>query len=130
MREKLMRFMSGRYGNDNLNNFLIYSALILIVLNIFIKSSLLTIVSYLLWGWSIYRMFSRKVYQRNNENIQFLTRTKPLRHRFSCLIKGQKDKNNRYFTCPRCAQIVRVPKGRGKIEITCPACHTRFDKKS
>ena len=122
--------MAGRYGNDNLNNFLIYTALAIVVLNVFFNNIIFTILAYVCWGLAIYRMFSRKVYQRNNENIQFLTKTKPIRHRFSCIVKGFKDKSHRYYTCPRCAQIVRVPKGRGKIEITCPSCRTRFDKKS
>lgn len=130
MREKFQRFMMGRYGNDNLNNALIWGALIIFILQMFLRNSILMILGYLLWGFAIYRMFSRKVYQRNNENVLFLQKTKPIRHRFSCIVKGFQDKQNRYFVCPSCAQIVRVPKGRGKIEITCPNCHQRFDKKS
>lgn len=130
MREKLQRFMMGRYGNDNLNNFLIGCALVLMILELFTHSTLLMILGYVLWGWAIYRMFSRKSYQRNHENVLYLAKTKPLRHRFSCIVKGFQDKSNRYYTCPSCAQIVRVPKGRGKIEITCPSCHHHFDRRS
>ena len=130
MREKLARFMMGRYGNDHLNNVLIWSSLILLVLNIFINNSILSLIAYVLWGYSIFRMFSRKIYLRSNENIWFMAKTKKIRHHISAIRKGLKDKANRYFVCPGCGQIVRVPKGRGKIEITCPSCHRQFDRKS
>ena len=130
MREKLARFMMGRYGNDYLNNVLIWSSLILLVLNIFINNSILSLIAYVLWGYSIFRMFSRKIYLRSNENIWFMAKTKKLRHQISAIRKGMNDKMHRYFVCPGCGQIVRVPKGRGKIEITCPSCHRHFDRKS
>lgn len=122
--------MMGRYGNDHLNNVLIWSSLILLVLNIFINNSILSLIAYVLWGYSIFRMFSRKIYLRSNENIWFMAKTKKIRHHISAIRKGMKDKANRYFVCPGCGQIVRVPKGRGKIEITCPSCHRQFDRKS
>ena len=130
MREKLARFMMGRYGNDHLNNVLIWSSLILLVLNIFINNSILSLIAYVLWGYSIFRMFSRKIYLRSNENFWFKAKTKKIRHHISAIRKGMKDKAHRYFVCPGCGQIVRVPKGRGKIEITCPSCHRQFDRKS
>lgn len=130
MREKFARWMSGRYGNDQLNNVLIWAALILLVLNIFVNNSVLTLIAYVCWGFSIYRMMSRKIYQRNNENQWFMAKTKKLRHQLSVVKKGMNDKNSRYFVCPGCGQIVRVPKGRGKIEITCPSCRIHFDRKS
>ncbi len=130
MREKIQRFMMGRYGNDNLNQCLILGALVVMLLELFLHSTVLMILGYLIWGCSIYRMFSRKIDQRYQENMLYLNKTKGLRHRFSCFAKGLQDRRNRYFTCPFCAQIVRVPKGRGKIEITCPSCHRHFDRKS
>ena len=130
MREKLARFMMGRYGNDYLNNVLIWSSLILLVLNIFVNNSILSLIAYVLWGYSIFRMFSRNIYLRSNENMWFMAKTKKLRHHISAIRKGMSDKANRYFVCPGCGQIVRVPKGRGKIEITCPSCHRHFDRKS
>lgn len=130
MREKLQRFMMGRYGNDQLNNALIILALIMFVLQIIFKFSLFSILGYAFWLLCFYRMFSRQVYKRSNENVIYLNKTRRLRHSFSCLRKNMTDKGSRYFTCPSCGQIVRVPKGRGKIEITCPSCRHHFDRKS
>ena len=130
MREKFARWMSGRYGNDQLNQALIWTSLILLILNIFVNNSLLTMIAYVCWGFAIYRMLSRKIYVRNNENTWFLAKTKKMRHQISAMKKGRNDKLNKYFVCPHCGQIVRVPKGRGKIEITCPSCRIHFDRKS
>ena len=130
MKEKIARWMMGRYGNDQLNNTLVWTAMILLILNIFVKNSALSLIAYVCWFYSLYRMFSRKVYQRSNENQWFLAKTKKIRHAVSAMQKGHHDKNSKYFVCPKCAQIVRVPKGRGKIEITCPSCRTHFDRKS
>ena len=130
MREKFARWMMGRYGSDHLNLTLTWTAMILLVLNIFVRNSALSLIAYLCWGFSLFRMFSRNIYKRYNENQWFLAKTKKIRHRISAMQKGSKDKNSKYFVCPKCAQIVRVPKGRGKIEITCPSCRNHFDRKS
>jgi hypothetical protein len=79
----------------------------------------LTVISYALMGWAIFRSFSRQTYKRYQENRRFLM-----------LVDRIKDRRNRYFECPRCRQIVRVPRGKGKIAITCPKCKERFIKKT
>jgi hypothetical protein len=130
MREKFARWMMGRYGNDHPNATLVWTSMILLVLNIFVRNSILTLIAYVLWGFSLYRMFSRKIYARSNENVWFMAKTKKVRHHLSAIRKGMQDKAHRYFVCPGCGQLVRVPKGRGKIEITCPSCRRHFDRKS
>lgn len=130
MKEKLQRFMMGRYGMDNLNNTLIGASLFFVVLQVFTKAFIFSFLSWVCWGFCIYRMFSRKVYQRNSENVLFLEKTKKIRHQADCIKRNFQDKNNRYYTCPACGQMVRVPRGRGKIEISCPKCRHRFERKS
>ena len=119
----LLRFMEGRYGPDKLNSFLLWTAVILMVIGLFIPNNtvklVLMAVYYPLWGWSIFRMLSRNTYRRYRENRRFLL-----------LIDRFKDRQHRYFDCPSCRQSVRVPRGKGKIAITCPKCREKFVKKT
>ena len=117
------RFMEGRYGNDKLNNALLGSALVLVILALFVRNPLLNLIlhgiSYALMFWSIFRTFSRNTYKRYQENRKFLQ-----------VYDRMKDRQHRYFDCPKCHQTVRVPRGKGKISITCPRCREKFVKKS
>ena len=119
----LQRFMAGRYGPDKLNSFLLWTAVILMVIGLFIPSAkvklILMAVYYTLWGWSIFRMLSRNTYRRYRENRRFLL-----------LIDRFRDRQHRYFDCPSCRQSVRVPRGKGKIAITCPKCREKFVRKT
>jgi len=80
---------------------------------------LLTLLSYGCMFWAIFRSFSRKTYLRYQENRKFLM-----------LLDQIKDREHRYYDCPRCRQPVRVPRGKGKIAITCPKCREKFVKKT
>lgn len=117
------RFMSGRYGTDKLNMTILGIGVLVCLISIFIRvplvNLLLTLISYGLMFWAIYRTFSRNIYKRYEENRRFLR-----------LLDQVKDRKHRYFTCPRCHQPVRVPRGKGKIAITCPKCKERFIKKT
>jgi hypothetical protein len=79
----------------------------------------LTTLSYILMIWAIFRMLSRNTYKRYQENRKFLQFTGRM-----------KDREHRYFDCPKCRQMVRVPRGKGKISITCPRCREKFVKKT
>ena len=119
----LRRFMMGRYGTDKLNMVILGTGLVLILLVMFIKLPLLdlvlTVLSYGLMIWAIFRTLSRNTYKRYQENRKYLR-----------LLERIKDREHRYFECPRCRQPVRVPKGKGKIAITCPKCKEKFIKKT
>ena len=119
----LRRFMMGRYGTDKLNMVILGSGLIASLVSMFIHFApvnlLLTAVSYALMGWAIFRTLSRNTYKRYQENRKYLM-----------FMQRIKDRDHRYFDCPRCRQQVRVPKGKGKISITCPKCREKFIKKT
>ena len=130
-KQAIYRFMSGRYGNDNLNNFIFFVSIILYLLNLFfIREMWISIISELLLIFVLFRSFSKNWQKRQKENYVYMNSTSGIRKYFSCLKKQLKDKENRYFICPSCSQIVRVPKGKVKIEITCPKCHKKFDRKA
>ena len=123
LKQWLMHFMSGRYGTDKLNMYLLGAGLILCVLSMFIPVAVvdlaLTLGSYALMICAVFRCMSRNTYKRYQENRKFLM-----------LLDRIKDREHRYFDCPRCRQPVRVPRGKGKIAITCPKCKEKFVKKT
>ena len=119
----LQRFMAGRYGTDKLNMYILGAGVAACVLTILLPwvlaDLILTVLSYGLMIWAIFRTFSRNTYRRYQENRRFL------------LWLGQiKDRDHKYFHCPKCRQPVRLPKGKGKIAITCPKCGEKFIRKT
>ena len=116
-------FMSGRYGSDRLNMIILCFGLAASILSsLFRNLTVRTIfweLSYALMIWAIFRALSRNTYKRYQENRKFLL-----------IFDRLKDRNNRYFDCPKCSQTVRVPRGKGKISITCPRCREKFIRKT
>lgn len=117
------RFMEGRYGTDKLNIFLLRTSLVLMLIDLFLPAGLLKLIFWALpMGLMIFcicRSFSRNIYRRYEENRKYLQ-----------LVDMVKDRQHRYFDCPKCRQRVRVPRGKGKISITCPKCREKFIKKT
>ena len=131
MREKLRRFMIGRYGTDGLNQFLSIASLVLLLIAIVSRISLFTWLGVVLLGICYYRTFSRNISKRTEENYKFYT----LKDRVDNKFRGLKEqwanrKVYHYYRCPQCRQKLRVPRGRGRIQISCPRCGTQFIKKS
>lgn len=123
LKQALTRFMSGRYGTDKLNMWILGAGLILCLISVFVRflpvNTVLTLSSYGLMIWAIFRTLSRNTYKRYRENRRFLM-----------MLDRIKDRQHRYFDCPKCHQPVRVPRGKGKIMITCPKCKEKFPGKS
>ena len=119
----LQNFMAGRYGTDKLNMLILSVGLAVSLLWVFVQYApvnlLLVVLSYGLMIWAIFRTLSRNTYRRYQENRRFLQ-----------IVGRVKDRNNRYFDCPKCRQMVRVPRGKGKISITCPRSHEKFIRKT
>jgi len=120
---QLRNFMAGRYGTDRLNMVILSVGLVASLLSVMIKFApvnlVLFVLSYGMMFWAIFRTLSRNTYKRYQENRKFLQLTGRL-----------KDREHRYFDCPKCRQMVRVPRGKGKISITCPRCREKFVKKT
>ena len=119
----LRNFMMGRYGTDRLNMAILGVGLAASLLSVFFRTTALDLVLFLLsYGmmfWAIFRSLSRNTYKRYQENRKFLQ-----------IFGRLKDRQHRYFDCPKCRQMVRVPRGKGKIAITCPRCREKFVKKT
>lgn len=131
MKEKFMRFMYGRYGVDSLGKFLVALAFITIILGNITDKGIFSLISWGLLIYAYYRMFSKQVYKRASENQVFLSKTSKIRSWFykEKNLMAQR-KTHRIYKCPTCKQKIRVPKGKGRIEICCPKCNTKFIKKS
>ena len=131
MREKLRRFMQGRYGADQLSRFLTAIGLVLIILNLFVHSNVIVYLVMALLVYCYYRMFSRDYNRRYAENQKFLTWQNKIKYKVNNWKRNRADrKTHHIYKCPSCGQKIRVPKGKGKIEITCPKCGQKFVKRT
>jgi hypothetical protein len=131
IRKGVYRFMSGRYGNDALNNFMLISVTIVMILNsILINNSYISILVEIIIVFIIYRSLSRNFSKRYLENNAYMKYGRLIKKRFVLIKKQIIDLKHRYYICPNCNQIVRVPKGKGKIVVTCSKCRTKFEKRS
>ena len=135
MREKLIRFMQGRYGIDQFSKTLLVLGVIVIVISAFLSEHPAALIFYLI-GWaavicSYFRIFSRNVSRRSAENQAFLNRTYKVRTFLQKQLNIWKQRKIYHiYTCPSCRQKIRIPKGKGKIEIRCPKCGKTFIRKS
>lgn len=131
MRERFRRFMAGRYGTDALNQFLSIVSIVLLLVALLTRVNLFTWVGMSVLIWCYYRTFSRNIPKRTEENYKFYTLKQQLEGKVRSL-KAQwaNRKLYHYYRCPQCRQKLRVPRGRGRIQISCPRCGTQFIKKS
>lgn len=139
----MSHFMQGRYGNDYLNRFLSITALVLIIVEMFLKGIPRTIVSSIAIVLIIlcyFRMFSRNIAARYEENRRYMVlrdkcrvifNPKEMRRRMDQKkVDRIRNKDFHIYKCPMCGQKIRIPKGKGKIIITCPKCRHEFAKRS
>lgn len=130
IRNALTRFMTGRYGTDQLNTALMIAYLALYLISILTSWSVLYWVALVLVFVTLFRCLSRQVDRRREENARFLQLVRPLRRRTKNLITRVRDRDHRYFKCPNCKQQMRVPRGKGRITVHCRSCGATFEEKS
>ena len=127
---RLARFMQGRYGYDRYGKCLILAGLIIDLCGSIFRLLWLSVAGDVILIYEFYRMFSRNMVRRGIENDRYIHVTMMIRHRFLAVRKQLCDHSVHYYVCPQCGQIVRVPKGHGRITVTCPNCHRQFDRRS
>lgn len=131
MRQWFSNFMNGRYGADQLSRFMLGVCLVCMVLNIFTDVQGLYTVALVLLVLCYFRMFSRNYVKRSEENQKYLDLTWKIRARFDKTKRRiVQSKDFHIYKCPSCGQKIRIPRGKGKIRITCPKCRHEFEKKS
>ena len=130
-RQRIYRFMQGRYGVDQFSRFLIYFSLCLLIITLFVHSGIIYTAALAVLVYSYFRVLSRNISRRNTENQKYLQIRYRIVGRFNSMKARIKDsKTHRIFKCPGCGQKIRVPKGKGRISIKCPRCRIEFIKKT
>jgi len=131
MKQKIQNFMMGRYGADQLWQLFLGCSVIFLLISLFTRLDIFYVMALGLIGYEYYRMMSKQVERRFAENQKYLT------WRYQLVVKWNRKKEHfkqrkiyHFYKCPSCKQKVRVPKGKGKICITCPKCKNEFIKKS
>lgn len=131
LKEKFIKFMTGRNGMDQLGQFSLGVAIFIMIIGLFYRSGPWNIIALVILFFGYFRMFSKNIQKRYQENQFYL--------KYQNKVKGWFLKQKSYFaqrkthhiySCPSCRQKIRIPKGKGKISIHCPKCGTDFIKKS
>ena len=129
-RERIARFMMGRYGADSLYYFLIFIYFALVVANLFVDSLIISFSEFALLVYITFRFLSRNIYKRQRENLFFLKITEKPRELFKLIkCKFRDRKTHVYKKCPSCKNNLRLPKSKGRHTVACPCCQNRFDVK-
>lgn len=127
----LKRFMVGRYGGDQLSMTLLILSVLLTLIARLVRFPLLLYIGYIPMGICVFRMLSRNTQKRSMENYKFSMLASPV---YSWFKKKQRraaeSKTYKFFKCPDCKAELRLPKGKGKIIVTCPKCKNEFGAKS
>ena len=130
-KDKMARFMYGRYGMDQLSSNLSLICLVLLIVTMFVRKIVIYMIALVGIVYTYFRVFSRNISRRSEENEKYL--------KFHYKVVGKLNKikfritdskTHRIFRCPSCSQKIRVPRGKGKISIKCPKCRIEFIKKT
>ncbi|EOH99018.1 hypothetical protein UAY_02287 [Enterococcus moraviensis ATCC BAA-383] len=127
---KIQKLLVGRYARmDQLNNTLMKISLILLLLNLFLPTSIAFWLAVVLLIWINYRFFSKRIYPRSNENTRYVANMQQLKKKFNNIKQRvYARKTYTFFKCPNCKQQLRAPKGKGKIKVNCSTCKEQFTK--
>jgi len=130
LNDSFARFMYGRYGYDQLGKFLIILSFAALIVSWFITPY----ARYAFWALIVlfyFRAFSKNINKRFNENQRYIALSSKITYSF----RNKKDllkqyKNYHIYKCPACGQKIRIPRGKGRIMVTCPRCRSQFEKRS
>lgn len=128
-RYKLMQFMSGRYGTDNMTYGLFLCAVLISVINIFVQWAFLQLLVYAVIAYALFRMLSRNIEARRKENNFFNSKINFLKGRIDLYKQQKSDKSHIYRKCPSCKAILRLPHKIGTHTTVCPRCNKEFKVK-
>lgn len=124
LRWKIENFMRGRNGLDELGRDVTIVSMVLYVISVFVQSSLLYLISLIGMTYEVYRVFSRNIFKRQLENSNYMEAKNKYKFRL------KQHKTHRFFKCKGCGKKIRVPRGKGKVEITCPVCGNKIIRRT
>lgn len=131
LKYKLMNFMQGRYGNDQLNIGLLVLYFVLGIVRMFIRNRVAAYIFYVVMTavllFVFYRILSRNIAKRQQENAVFMRFWGKIRPKLILFKDRIRDvKTKRYRTCPNCKNVLRLPVRKGKHFVKCPRCGEEF----
>ena len=131
LRYKTACFMYGRYGNDELTKFLLILGLVLMIISWLPRLAWVYLLAAAVLAWSLMRSFSRKLDRRRRELDRYLKIKNKIVNFFKLRRNKWRDrKTHVYFKCKKCKAVLRVPRGKGSIIVTCTRCGDRIEKKT
>ena len=131
IRNFIRNFMIGRYGPDHLGVAIILLSLALSLVHSFTRLSIILYIAYAIALLALFRILSRNITKRRAENDRFIRYWWPLKTKIKQSYTNFKQrKTHRFFKCPGCRNVLRVPRGKGRIQVTCPKCSERFPAKT
>ena len=131
MRERFEEFMKDRYGTDALSKFMLGAGVVIMLLNLLVRIPLLNTLVLVLFILVYVRMFSKNISARYEENMKYLDTVGRVKEFFASKFHVNEEmKNYHIYRCPKCHQKIRIPRGKGRIMITCPRCRNEFEKNS
>lgn len=127
----LKKAMVGRYGVDQLSQGMILISVVTVTISMLTNFKVTSYIGMVILFISYFRMFSRNINKRQQENLSFLKWWNPIVSK----VVGLKNrivqsKTHKFFKCPQCKRTLKVPKGKGRINITCPDCKTKFEDRT
>ncbi len=128
---RMAQCMMGRYGIDELTQALMLLGCGFVLVNFFAHSGILSVLALLFMALGIFRCYSRNIAARSRELAKYQdVMVKP--KAWWCLLnkKWVNRKTTIYFKCKGCGTVLNVPKGKGKILVTCPKCGAKEEKRS
>lgn len=127
----LARFMNGRYGADRLGFVTLWTAVVLSLIGSFSRVSLFSLLAFVLYGWTLYRMMSRNTVKRRLENDRFEGWFAPIATRTRQSLNRLKMRRKfKYFRCPQCKSLLKLPRKVGEVTMTCGKCGHQFKQKA
>ena len=123
----LTSFMTGRYGLDQLGLLTLSGGLVLSLAGSFANLGVLSLAGLILYGITLFRMFSRNKEARIRENQKYLSLSSGWIRKIRQFLRRLKNrKEYKYFKCPACGKWLRVPRHKGKIHINCRCGYTLY----
>ena len=127
---KAARFMYGRYGADELSRACLIAAGLMLIASVLLKLPILNLIGLVLLIWTEFRMYSKNIAKRRAELQAYLNLKYRTQRPFRVMKLNRTEKEYKHFACPQCGRIVRVPRGHGRITVTCRQCGKSFEGRS
>lgn len=129
LKNRMQLWMYGRYGQDELSICLAWVSFAILIIGMFVP--ILYPLAFIPLVWSLFRCFSKNTHKRQQERYAYLRFKNKIKAAFRIRKRmWQERKTHKYYKCPSCKTWLRVPKGKGKIKITCSKCKTEITKKT